>query len=230
MKKVVFITTSHNRLGESGLQTGVWLEEVATPYFELKKENIHVEIASIKGGVIPIDPTSELKDWETEDTIKFKSDSTAISLMKNSLKLSDLIGSDYDLVYFPGGHGPMWDFVNNQMLNQFLQEFIAQDKPIAAMCHGVAVLIDAIDLEGNAFVKGKKLTSFADSEEVAVRAENVVPFSLESKLKEFGSIYSKGDDFTPYVVVEKNLITGQNPASSYSVAQEIIKLLSNKRD
>ena len=158
MKKVIFITTSHNELGESGNKTGVWLEELATPYYKLKNENIHIEIASVQGGNIPIDPASESKDWETEDTIQFKNDTTAMDLINNSLKLSEISVADYDLVYFPGGHGPMWDFVNNSLLHKFLQEFIAQDKPVAAMCHGVAVLVDALDAHGKPFVKGRELT------------------------------------------------------------------------
>lgn len=226
MKKVIFITTSHSELGESGKKTGVWLEEVATPYYKLKNENIQVEIASIKGGNVPIDPWSESKDWETEDTRQFKNDTTAMQLMSNSFKLSDISAADYDLVYFPGGHGPMWDFVDNRLLHDFLQEFITQEKPIAAMCHGVAALVDALDINADAFVKGRKVTSFADSEEIGVGAQDSVPFLLETKLKELGAIYSKGDDFTPHVVTDNNLITGQNPASSNNVALEMVNLLT----
>jgi len=226
MKKVIFITTSHSELGESGKKTGVWLEEVATPYYKLKKENIQVDIASIRGGNVPLDPWSESKDWETEDTKQFKNDTAAMHLMSNSLKLSDISAANYDLVYFPGGHGPMWDFVNNPLLHGFLQEFITQEKPIAAMCHGVAALVDALDINANAFVKGRKITSFADSEEIGVGAQDSVPFLLETRLKELGATYTKGDDFSAHVVVDNNLVTGQNPASSNNVAQEMIKLLT----
>ncbi|WP_299440338.1 type 1 glutamine amidotransferase domain-containing protein [uncultured Aquimarina sp.] len=227
MKRVLFITTSHDDLGESGLKTGVWLEEVATPYYRLKEESIQVEIASIKGGNIPIDPMSESKDWMTEDTIRFKGDKTAMFLMNTSLRLDKVDPSEYDLVYFPGGHGPMWDFVNNPLLNSTLQHFIKEEKVIAAMCHGVSVLVDAFDADGNVFVRGRKITSFADSEEISVGAEKLVPFLLESKLTELGGIYSKGNDFSSYTIVDKNLITGQNPTSALSVAFQMIDLLTD---
>jgi len=225
MKKVLFITTSHNDLGESGMKTGVWLEEVATPYYRLREENIHVEIASVDGGNIPIDPVSESKDWMTDDTIRFKGDEMAMFLMNTSLRLDELNPSEYDLVYFPGGHGPMWDFVNNPLLNNTLQHFIQKEKVIAAMCHGVSVLVDATDADDNVFIKGRKITSFADSEEISVGAEKLVPFLLESKLTELGGIYSKGNDFSSFTVVDKNLITGQNPTSSFEMADKMIELL-----
>lgn len=225
MKRVLFITTSHKDLGDSGVKTGVWLEEVATPYYRFREESIHVEIASINGGNIPIDPLSESKDWITENTIRFKADKIAMSLVNTSLRLEEVNPSEYDLVYFPGGHGPMWDFVNNPLLNNTLQHFIQADKVIAAMCHGVSVLVDAFDADGNIFVKGKKITSFADSEEISVGAEKLVPFLLESKLKQLGGIYSKGKDFSSYTVVDKNLITGQNPASSSEMADKMIELM-----
>lgn len=228
MKRVLFITTSHDNLGESGLKTGVWLEEVATPYYRLIEENIHVEIASIDGGNIPIDPVSESEDWITEDTIRFKSDKTAMLLMNTSLKLDEVNPSKYDLVYLPGGHGPMWDFVNNPLLNDTLKHFIQEDKVIAAMCHGVSVLVDAFDADGNSYVKGRKITSFADSEEISVGADKLVPFLLESKLTALGALYSKGNNFSPYAIVDKNLITGQNPASASYVALKMINLLSSK--
>lgn len=228
MKRVLFITTSHDNLGESGLKTGVWLEEVATPYYRLIEENIHVEIASIDGGNIPIDPVSESEDWMTEDTIRFKSDKTAMLLMNTSLRLGEVNPAKYDLVYFPGGHGPMWDFVNNPLLNDTLKHFIQEDKVIAAMCHGVSVLVDAFDADGNAYVKGRKITSFADSEEISVGADKLVPFLLESKLTALGALYSKGNDFSPYAIVDKNLITGQNPASASNVALQMINLLSSR--
>ena len=225
MKRVLFITTSHKDLGDSGVKTGLWLEEVATPYYRLREESIHVEIASVNGGSIPIDPLSESKDWMTKDTFRFKADKTAISLINNSLSLKEVNPSKYDLVYFPGGHGPMWDFVNNPLLNNTLQHFIQEDKVIAAMCHGVSVLVDALDTDGNVFVKGRKITSFADSEEVGVGADKLVPFLLESKLTEIGAVYSKGNDFSSYTVVDKKLITGQNPASSSEIADKMIELL-----
>jgi len=225
MKRVLFITTSHNDLGDSGVKTGVWLEEVAIPYYRLREESIQVEIASIEGGNIPIDPLSESEDWMTEDTIRFKGDKEAMYLMNTSLSLREVNPSEYDLVYFPGGHGPMWDFVNNPLLNNTLQHFIQEDKVIAAMCHGVSVLVDALDADGNTFVKGRKITSFADSEEIGVGADKLVPFLLESNLTELGGIYSKGNDFSSYTIVDKKLITGQNPASASGVAVEMIKSL-----
>lgn len=225
MKRVLFITTSHKDLGESGLKTGVWLEEVATSYYRLREESIHVQIVSVDGENIPIDPVSESKDWMTEDTIRFKGDKTAMFQMNTSLRLDEVNPSEYDLVYFPGGHGPMWDFVNNPLLNNTLQHFIQEEKVIAAMCHGVSVLVDALDADGNVFVKGRKITSFADSEEIGVGAEKLVPFLLESKLTALGGIYSKGNDFSSYTVVDKNLLTGQNPASSSEMADKMIELL-----
>ncbi len=223
--KVLFITTSHDELGNSGLKTGVWFEEVATPYYVFKSAGFDIDIASIKGGKIPIDPTSELPEWETKDTIQFKNDSIAMGHFNHSLKLHKLNSENYDQIYFPGGHGPMWDFVTNKTLTKLLNEFIIQDKTIGALCHGVAVLVDAINSNGEPFVKGKKITSFSNSEEVAVGAQEVVPFLLETKLKELGSIYSKGNDFTSYFITDGNLVTGQNPTSSAGVAHKMIDLL-----
>lgn len=226
--KVLFVTTSHDKLGNSGLKTGVWFEEVATPYYAFKSAGFDIDIASIKGGKVPIDPTSELPEWETEDTIQFKNDTIAKEHLNHSLKLSELNSENYEQVYFPGGHGPMWDFVNNEVLAKLLNEFIIQDKTIGALCHGVAVLVDATNSMGEPFVKGKKTTSFSNSEEDAVGAQAIVPFLLETKLKDLGSTYSKGNDFSPYIVVDGNLITGQNPASSANVAEKMIDLLASK--
>lgn len=225
--KVLFITTSNDQLGNSGLKTGVWLEEVATPYYAFKSAGFNIDIASIKGGKIPIDPTSELPEWETKRTIQFKNDSIAMDHFNHSLKLNELHSENYDQVYFPGGHGPMWDFINNEELTYILNEFIVQDKTIGALCHGVAVLIDAKNSKGEPFIKGKEITSFSNSEEVAVGAQEIVPYLLETKLKELGGIYSKGDDFAPYINVDGNLVTGQNPASSADVALQMIDLVTD---
>lgn len=225
--KVLFITTSHSKLGDSGLKTGVWFEEVATPYYAFKSAGFDIDIASIKGEKIPIDPTSELPEWETKDTIQFKNDTIAMEHLNHSLKLNELNSENYDQVYFPGGHGPMWDFVNNETLTKLLNEFIIQDKTIGALCHGVSVLVDALNNRGEPFIKGKEITSFSNSEEIAVGAQGIVPFLLETKLKELGGIYSNGNDFTPYIIVEGNLVTGQNPASSADVAKKMIDILTN---
>lgn len=225
--KVLFVITSHDSLGNSGLKTGVWLEEVATPYYAFKNANAIVTLASVQGGKVPIDPASELPEWETMDNIKFKGDAVAMNLLNVSLKLDELDSADYDQVYFPGGHGPMWDFVNNPTLTTLVNDFIIEHKTIGALCHGVAALVDAKDEQGHPFVKGRKLTAFANSEEVAVGAQAMVPFLLESKLKALGAIYSQGDDFAAHVLVDGQLVTGQNPASSAKVAQEMLKLINN---
>lgn len=222
--KVLFITTSHDALGNSGLKTGVWIEEVAAPYYTFKNAGFDIDIASIKGGKIPIDPASELPEWDTKDTVRFRNDPIVMDHFNNSLKINELHSETYDQVYFPGGHGPMWDFMSNETLTNLLNEFIVQDKTIGALCHGVSVLVDAINSKGEHFVKGKEITSFSNSEEVAVSAQEIVPFLLETKLKELGGIYSKGDDFTPYIVVDGNLVTGQNPSSSTSAALKMIDL------
>ncbi|MCE7995680.1 MAG: type 1 glutamine amidotransferase domain-containing protein [Roseivirga sp.] len=228
-KKVLFVITSHDSLGDSGLKTGVWLDEVATPYYLFKDAGTEMTLASIRGGKVPVDPASELPEWETEATIEFKNDADAMVLMDESLKLDDLMSDDYDLVYFPGGHGPMWDFVNNPALTTLLNEFVAKNKVIGALCHGVAVLVDSRDENNQPFVKGKKLTAFSNSEEIAVGAQTVVPFLLESKLKELGAIYSQGDNFTPFVVADGNLVTGQNPASSARLTKEMLNLITDTK-
>ncbi|NQX97318.1 MAG: type 1 glutamine amidotransferase domain-containing protein [Flavobacteriales bacterium] len=229
MKKtnILFVTTSHDELGTSGTKTGVWFEEVANPYYIFKQAGFDITIASVKGGKIPIDPASELPEWQTKDTLKFAKDKEAMAFLNNSLNFSKLDNNDYDMVYFPGGHGPMWDFIDNPKLTQFLEAFISQSKPIGALCHGVAILVDAINDKGFPYIKGKKITSYSNTEEVAVGAQNIVPFLLETKLKELGSMYSKGNYFAPYVVVDDNLVTGQNPASASEVAKEMILVLTN---
>ncbi|RIV31653.1 type 1 glutamine amidotransferase domain-containing protein [Flagellimonas lutimaris] len=226
--KILIVTTSHDMLGSSGLKTGVWFEEIAAPYYIFRNAGLDIDIASTKGGKIPIDPASESSEWQTEDTLRFTKDKEAMSLLKESMALRNVIGTsdDYNFIYFPGGHGPMWDFVNNPLITNLLEEFIAKDKPVGAMCHGVAVLVDAQSKDGESFTKGKKITAFSNSEEVAVGAQDIVPFLLETKLKELGSNYSKSENFAPYTVVDGNLVTGQNPASAAGVALEMMKLMN----
>ncbi|NAY93479.1 type 1 glutamine amidotransferase domain-containing protein [Muricauda sp. JGD-17] len=221
-KKILFITTSHSDFGSSGMKTGVWLEEVATPYYIFKEAGFKVEIASILGSKIPIDPISETKEWQTADTIKFKNDRVAMEQLQKSLKLDELDVNQYLQVYLPGGHGPMWDFIGNELLTKILYEFYRRGKVIGAICHGVAALVDLQNSKGRALVKGKNLTAFSDDEENAVNAQEIVPFLLETRLRELGALYSKGDNFSSHVVIDNHLVTGQNPASSKATAEAMI--------
>ncbi|WP_435624076.1 type 1 glutamine amidotransferase domain-containing protein [Flagellimonas sp.] len=221
---VLIVTTSHNQLGNTGEKTGVWLEELAGPYYQFLDEGASITIASIKGGEVPLDPKSELEEWQTEFTKRFYKDEAALASIKDTNTITEVNPNDFDILFFPGGHGPMWDLGDNNEVAQLINEFDKKDKPIGLVCHGVVALKGVKSANGNAFVKGKRVTSFTNSEEDAVGLTDVVPFLLEDALKEEGAIYVSGEDWSDVVVEDGNLVTGQNPQSSVSAARKTIEL------
>ena len=224
MKKVLFVVTSHDQLGNTGEKTGFWTEEFAAPYYELLDQGIAIEIATPLGGQPPIDPKSEDPSAATEDTKRFDKDTELLSKLKNTLKLADVNQADYDAVFYPGGHGPLWDLTEDENSIALIESFYTHNKPVAFVCHAPATLKN-VKVNGEFLVKGKKLTGFSNSEEEAVGLTKVVPFLLEDVLQENGAIYSKVGDWQPYAVEDGLLITGQNPASSKLVAQKILQHL-----
>lgn len=227
--KILFILTSHSDLGNSGKKTGFWIEEFAAPYYVLIDAGASITIASPNGGQPPVDPKSEEADAQTPATRRFYSDMDAVDKVANTIKLSDVNNDDYDAVFFPGGHGPLWDLANDKNSIQLIEEFYNTQKPIAFVCHAPAALIHVKAENGQPLVKGKRVTGFSDTEEEAVGLTKVVPFLLEDELKNLGAHYSKGADWSSYTEQDGLLITGQNPASSEPVAKLLLKTLIVKK-
>ena len=225
--KVLFITTSHDRMGDTGVETGVWLEELAAPYYVFKDEGADVTLASPNGGVVPLDPKSRSIILATYSTKRFLKDAEAINFLSNSLRLEEINENDFDVIFLPGGHGPMWDLADNKRLKQLLEAFNSENKPIGAVCHGVVGLLSLKNDKGESWIKGKQLTCFSNSEEELSGMTGVVPFLLETRLVSLGALYSKGDDYVGHVMADGNIITGQNPASSKEVAQKIVALIQH---
>jgi len=221
--RILLILTSHNQLGNTGQKTGFWLEEFATPYYIFKDANADVTLASPNGGQPPLDPKSDESDFQTEATERFKEDDDAQSALANTLKLSDLSSDDYDAVFYAGGHGPLWDLAEDSNSIALIETMYASGKPVAAVCHAPAVLRHTKSPDGTPLVKGKSLTGFSNTEEDAVQLSDVVPFLLEDELTAKGANYSKAEDWHPYAITDGNLITGQNPASSDSVAKAVLE-------
>lgn len=225
MKKVLFVVTSHDQLGNTGEKTGFWSEEFAAPYYELADRGIQIDIASPLGGQPPIDPKSADPASATEDTKRFDKDTELLNKLKHTLKLANVKESDYDAVFYPGGHGPLWDLTKDKNSKALIGSFYTNNKPIAFVCHAPGVLKD-VKVNEEYLVKGKKLTGFSNTEEAVVGLTNVVPFLLEEVLQANGGIYSKTENWQPYAVEDGLLITGQNPASSKLVAQKLIEKLN----
>lgn len=227
--KVLIVMTSHSELGNSGEKTGFWIEEFASPYYVLADAGAEITIASPKGGQPPVDPKSELEDAQTPSTARFYKDEEAIDKVANSTKLSEIKYEDYDAVFYPGGHGPLWDLANDNDSIKLIEDFYNHQKPIAFVCHAPAALVNVKAENGQALVKGKHLTSFSNTEEEAVKLTKIVPFLLEDELKKHGAIYSKDADWSSYTQQDGLLITGQNPASSEAVAQLLLKTLKSEK-
>lgn len=225
--KILMVLTSHEQLGDSGHKTGFWAEEFAAPYFAFKDAGAEVVLASPKGGQPPIDPNSEQSAAQTNATVRLFEDEAAMEQLANTLKLSEVTADKFDAIFYPGGHGPLWDLSQDPLSIGLIQQFWEQEKPVAAVCHAPAVLVNAKTPAGEPIVKGRKVSGFTNSEEAAVGLTEVVPFLLEDKLKELGGLYEKVDDWKPYAVVDGNLITGQNPASSEAVAEALLKKLKH---
>ena len=223
---ILIVLTSHDKLGDTGNKTGFWLEEFASPYYTLLDAGVNITLASPNGGQPPLDPTSDLPDFQTAATERFKADEKANEVLANTVKLSTVKESDFDAIMYPGGHGPLWDLTNDKNSISLIEAFVKAGKPVAAVCHAPSVLLNVKLPNGDPLVKGKKVTSFTNTEEEAVALQNVVPFLLENALKEKGALYSQADDWSSYVVTDGILITGQNPASSEAVAKELLTTLS----
>jgi len=226
--KILMVLTSHDQLGNTGRKTGFWLEEFAAPYYAFKDAGAEVTLASPKGGQPPIDPKSELPENQTPAQERFKKDKDAQRELAQTKRLADVRADDYDTVFYPGGHGPMWDLVDNPVSIALIEAFYNAGKPVAAVCHAPAVL-HLVDYKGQSIVKGKRVTGFANSEEEAVQLTKVVPFLVEDELKRLGGIYEKGPDWASHVVVDGRLITGQNPASSFDGARALLELVAKKK-
>jgi len=224
-KKVLFVLTSHDQLGDTGEKTGFWLEEFAAPYYNLLDKGVKITVASPKGGKAPIDPRSKAESSQTDATNRFNKDKAAQEIVNNTVKLQDVKAEDFDAVFYPGGHGPLWDLAENKTSIALIESFNKQNKPMAFVCHAPAALKNVKNENGEPLVKGKKVTGFTNTEEEAVQLTNVVPFLVEDVLKENGGIYSKAANWNVNVVEDGNLITGQNPASSNKVAEKLYELL-----
>ncbi len=222
---VLIVLTSHSDLGSTGKKTGFWIEEFAAPYYTLADAGAQITLASPKGGQPPIDPKSEAPESQTEATRRFNEDKELQDLLAHTKKLSDVSAKDFDAVFFPGGHGPLWDLTNDKNSIELIQEFWKAKKPVAAVCHAPSVLLNVKNENGEPLVKNKKVTGFTNTEEEAVQLTDVVPFLLEDELKSKGGIYSKKEDWASYVVTDGLLITGQNPASSEEAARKLLDLL-----
>lgn len=224
--KVLMVLTSHDKLGNTGEKTGFWLEEFAAPYYVLKDAGIDIVLASPKGGQPPLDPKSDQPDFQTDDTRRFAGDAEAQKQLANTVTLETISADDFDAVFYPGGHGPLWDLTDNADSLRLIETLYAAGKPVASVCHAPAVLLNAKDNNGRYLVENKNLTAFANSEEDGVGLSQVVPFLLEDALKQRGAVYHKGEDWASFVQVDGLLITGQNPASSAETAKALLKLLA----
>jgi putative intracellular protease/amidase len=225
-KNILMVLTSHAELGNSGEKTGFWVEEFAAPYYAFIDAGATVTLASPMGGQPPIDPKSELEDFLTPSTKRFDADETAQSLMANTAKLADIKASDYDAVFYPGGHGPLWDLTDNHESITLIESFLATNKPVAAVCHATAAFLNIKDSTGEFVVKGKAVTGFTNSEEDAVQLTNIVPFLLEDELIKRGGDYQKVADWNAFAVQDGLLISGQNPASSELAAEKLLATLA----
>ena len=223
--RILIVLTSHDQLGDTGKKTGFWLEEFAAPYYVLKDAGAAITLASPKGGQPPLDPKSDLPENLTESTKRFRTDKAAQAELANTKKLADVSANDFAAIFFPGGHGPMWDMPDNTTSIVLIEAFVKAGKPVAAVCHAPVALVNVRGKDGEYLVKGKRVTGFTNAEEEAVGLTAVVPFLLEDRLKERGGVYSNGGKWAPYVQVDGKLVTGQNPASSGPAAEELLKLL-----
>jgi len=223
---ILMVLTSHDRLGDTGEKTGFWLEEFAAPYYVFRDAGAVVTIASPVGGKPPIDPKSDLPENQTEATRRFKSDHLAQAELDETLELGAVSVEDYDAIFFPGGHGPLWDLAGNRECLALIEAFVEAEKPVGAVCHAPAVLADARGKDGQYLVKGRRVTGFSNAEEAAIGLTRLVPFLLEDRLKERGAIFSSKGVWASYVQVDGMLVTGQNPASSAPAAEALLELLA----
>lgn len=223
--KILIVLTSHDQLGETGKKTGFWLEELAAPYYTFIDAGADVTLASPAGGQPPLDPKSNEPDAQTETTKRFEADEVAMQALANTHKLSEVLNQDFDAVFYPGGHGPLWDLTKDQNSISLIEQTLQANKPVALVCHAPGVLRDVKNAEGRPIVEGKSVTGFSNTEEDGVGLTDIVPFLVEDTLKEKGGQYSKAEDWQVHVQQDGLLITGQNPASSAATAEALLKLL-----
>ena len=224
--KVLMVLTSHDTLGDTGRKTGFWLEELAAPYYAFKDAGAEITLASPRGGQPPLDPKSNEPDAQTDDTRRFEADREATAALAATVRLSDVLQDDFDAVFYPGGHGPLWDLAEDAKSIELIERFLAMGKPVALVCHAPGVLRHVKTADGRPLVEGKKVTGFANSEEEAVGLTGIVPFLVEDELKALGGIYSRGPDWSSYVLQDGLLITGQNPGSSPATARALVDVLT----
>jgi putative intracellular protease/amidase len=223
--KVLVVLTSHEELGNTGKKTGFWLEELAAPYYRFKEAGYEISLASPKGGRPPLDPKSSQPEFQTDETRRFEADAEATAALANTVRLDSVSAADYDAVFYPGGHGPLWDLTEDRTSVRLIETTLRSGKPVALVCHAPGALRHATEEDGTPLVAGKKVTGFANTEEAAVELVDVVPFLVEDELTTLGGDFSKGADWAPYVVQDGLLITGQNPASSGPAADALIAKL-----
>lgn len=225
-KKVLMVLTSHADLGDTGEKTGFWVEEFAAPYYAFKEAGLQITLASPLGGQAPIDPKSELDDFQTPATVKYYADTETQALIANTHVLAEVKSEDFDAVFYPGGHGPLWDLASNNNSIELIENFLKANKPVATVCHATAALLNVKDSAGEYAVKGKAISGFTNSEEEAVQLTDIVPFLLEDELVKRGADYQKTDDWHAFAVQDALFITGQNPASSVLVAEKLLSQLN----
>lgn len=223
--KILMVLTSHDALGDTGLKTGFWLEEFAAPYYVFKDAGAEIVLASPKGGQPPLDPKSDLPDFQTELTHRFKVDVAAQQALANTVKLETVRQEDFDTVFYPGGHGPLWDLAESEQSIALIESFDRAGKPIGFVCHAPGALRHVKAADGKPLIQGRTVTGFSNSEEAAVELTDVVPFLIEDEFIALNANYQKGADWAPFVIEDKNLITGQNPASSEAVALALLNQL-----
>ena len=226
MKKILMVLTSHDQLGDTGSKTGFWLEEYAAPYYAFKDAGAAITVASPLGGQPPLDPKSDDEASQTDATRRFKADTAAQAVLASTVLLKDVKAADFDAVFYPGGHGPLWDLAEDADSIALIETMLKAGKPVAAVCHAPAVLRHPKGADGQSVVKGKKVTGFTNSEEEAVGLTSIVPFLVENMLTQNGGMYSKVADWQPYVLTDGLLITGQNPASSEPAAHALLAALA----
>ncbi len=223
---ILMVLTSHAQLGNTGKQTGFWLEEFAAPYYALKDAGATITVVSPGGGQPPLDPKSDAPDAQTDATRRFKDDAAAQAVLASTGKLAEVKADDFDAVFYPGGHGPLWDLAEDKTSIALIEAMAAAGKPVAVVCHAPGVLRHVKGADGQPLVKGKRVTGFTNTEEEAVGLTEVVPFLVEDMLKQNGGQYERGADWASFVLTDGKLVTGQNPASSEEAAQALIRLLA----
>ena len=226
--KILMVLTSHDQLGNTGRKTGFWLEEFAAPYFVFRDAGVELTLASPKGGQPPIDPKSDLAEEQTPAMTRFKQDKQAQKDLSQTVKLSDMKSEDFDTIFYVGGHGPMWDLVDNPDSISLIESFYNSGKPVAAVCHSPAVF-HRVMYQGEPLVKGKRVTGFTNGEEAAVGLTHVVPFLVEDELKRIGGLYEKAADWAPFALVDSRIVTGQNPASSTLAAKTLMETVAARK-